>query len=178
MKNRKLSLEELGRMDVETYRASTKIPVTVVLDDIRSALNVGSIFRTCDCIGVEKILLSGITAQPPHKEIFKTAIGATESVEWEYFPTINEALNSIPEAVMISVEQTTQSIPLTELNTSHLNKHVCIVLGNEVKGVSQDAIEQSSFCLEIPQYGTKHSFNVSVCAGIVLWELSQILRQQ
>lgn len=177
MDARKLSLEELGRIEVDEYKKLKKTPIIVVLDNIRSALNVGSIFRTSDCVAIEKILLCGITARPPHKEIFKTAIGATESVEWEYFEDIKDALNSLKNTTIISVEQTTESILLNNLHSHPMKDSVALVLGNEVHGVSEESISVSDYCLEIPQYGTKHSFNVSVCAGIVLWEFTKLMRK-
>lgn len=178
MENRKLSLDELDRVDVQEFKEMKKIPLTVILDDIRSALNVGSVFRTCDCFAVQKVILCGITAKPPHKEIFKTAIGATESVEWEYKESVVDAISTLEETTVLSVEQTTDSVKLDDLTSIDLKGRIAIVLGNEVKGVSEDAISQSDYCLEIPQYGTKHSLNVSVCAGIVLWTLSEYLRSR
>ncbi len=176
MSNRKLSLEELGRIDVESYKEMKKTPITVILDDIRSALNVGSIFRTSDCLAISKILLCGITAKPPHKEIFKTAIGSTESVDWQYFSTVQEAIDSLENTSILSIEQTTESVSLNNLSSLNLKANLAIVLGNEVKGVSDIALSKSDYCIEIPQFGTKHSFNVSVCTGIVLWSLSNFLR--
>jgi len=167
----KLSLEELNRVDVETYREMKKVPLVVILDDIRSALNG-------DCFAIEKIILCGITAKPPHKEIFKTAIGATESVEWEYKESIIEAIESLVDTTVIAIEQTKTSIKLDNLSDLQMDERIAIILGNEVKGVNDSAIAKSDYCLEIPQYGTKHSLNVSVCCGIVLWSLSQYLRNK
>jgi tRNA G18 (ribose-2'-O)-methylase SpoU len=176
METRKLSLEELGRLEIDQYKDIPKVPVIVILDNIRSALNVGSIFRTSDCLAIEKLILCGITAKPPHKEIFKTAIGATESVEWEYYEDINAAIDSLQNTTVISIEQTTNSVSLNDINQIDLKQNVALVMGNEVQGVSENAISKSDYCIEIPQYGTKHSFNVSVCAGIVLWEFTNLLR--
>lgn len=168
---RKLKLEELGRISVEEFKEAEKIPVLVVLDNIRSMYNIGSVFRTSDAFLVEKIYLCGITATPPHKEIRKTALGATESVEWQYVKDILELIPVLKskDYKIISIEQTETSRPLSgfELNP---NEKYALVFGNEVEGVQQDIVNQSDACVEIPQEGTKHSLNVSVCAGIVLWE--------
>lgn len=173
MKARKLSLEELDRLEVADFKTAKKTPVVVVLDDIRSALNVGSFFRTCDALAIDHLYLCGITAKPPHKAIFKTAIGATESVSWSYHESVTELIDNIStEHLIISVEQTDNSVSLD--NIEELNwdgsKRLCLIFGNEVNGVSTSSIEKSDHCLEIPQFGTKHSFNVAVCGGIVLWE--------
>lgn len=178
MDNRKLSLEELNRVDVQEFKEMDKIPLIVILDDIRSALNVGSVFRTGDCFAVEKIILCGITAKPPHKEIFKTAIGATESVEWDYKESVVDAISSLKNTTVLAVEQTIDSVMLDDITTIDFKGRIAVVLGNEVKGVSEAAISHSDCCLEIPQYGTKHSLNVSVCAGIVMWTLSEYLRNK
>ena len=177
MGNVKLSLEELDRVDVETYKKMDKIPLIVILDDIRSALNVGSVFRTSDCFAIETIILCGITAKPPHKEIFKSAIGATESVDWEYVENVSDAIDSLKNTSVLSIEQTTNSINLHDLHKIKLKDKVAIIMGNEVNGVSEIAISKSDYCIEIPQFGTKHSFNVSVCTGIVLWKMNEILRR-
>jgi tRNA G18 (ribose-2'-O)-methylase SpoU len=173
MKARKLSLEELDRLEVADFKTGKKTPVVVVLDDIRSALNVGSFFRTCDALAIDHLYLCGITAKPPHKEIFKTAIGATESVSWSYHESVTALIDNIStEHLIISVEQTDNSVSLDnieELNWDE-SKKLCLIFGNEVKGVSTSSIVKSDHCLEIPQFGTKHSFNVAVCGGIVLWE--------
>lgn len=168
---RKLKLEELGRITVEEFKKTDKIPVIVVLDNIRSMHNIGSIFRTSDAFLVEKIYLCGITATPPNKEIRKTALGATESVEWEYVKDINELIPKLKSSnfKLISIEQTEGSQTLSEFELNPTEKYA-VVFGNEVDGVQQSIVNQSDFCLEIPQSGTKHSLNVSVCAGIVLWE--------
>lgn len=144
----------------------------MVLDNIRSMHNIGSVFRTSDAFLIEKIYLCGITAMPPNKEIRKTALGATESVDWEYVKEINELIPQLKSEgfKILSIEQTESSQNLAEFELNQNEKYV-VVLGNEVEGVQQEVINQSDFCLEIPQGGTKHSLNVSVCAGIVLWEM-------
>lgn len=180
MDAKKLSLEELDRMDIETFKKSDKIPVNIVLDDIRSALNVGSFFRTSDAFAINHIYLCGITATPPHKEILKTAIGATNSVSWSYEKSTTEFLESIKTSnSIISVEQTDQSIQLQDasLKKLHIKDYICLVFGNEVQGVNEEVIKMSDFCLEIPQFGTKHSLNVSVCGGAVIWEFWKLFNK-
>ena len=169
---KKLKLEELGRISVEEFKKAGKIPVVVVLDNIRSMYNIGSVFRTSDAFLVEKIYLCGITATPPHKEIRKTALGATESVEWEYIKEINELIKKLKseQFKIISVEQAEGSRKLSEF-IFNPNEKYAVIFGNEVEGVQQSVINQSDACIEIPQGGTKHSLNVSVCTGIVLWEM-------
>jgi len=168
---RKLKLEELGRISVEAFKASDKIPVAVVLDNIRSMHNIGSVFRTSDAFRIEKIYLCGITAKPPHKEIRKTALGATESVNWEYFEDTIELILKLKKENyrMIAVEQTESSKSLGDFELKFDEKYA-VIFGNEVDGVQQEVVNLSDNCIEIPQEGTKHSLNVSVCAGIVLWE--------
>lgn len=168
---RKLKLEELGRISVEEFKVSDKIPVVVVLDNIRSMHNIGSIFRTADAFRIEKVYLCGITAKPPHKEIRKTALGATESVDWEYVDETIDLISrlKIENYKVISIEQTESSSSLNEFRFDFKNKYA-VVFGNEVYGVEQEVVSLSDKCIEIPQEGTKHSLNVSVCAGIVLWE--------
>ncbi|QCX53028.1 RNA methyltransferase [Elizabethkingia sp. JS20170427COW] len=174
---KKLKLEELNRIDVETFKHTEKIPLTVVLDDIRSMNNVGAVFRTADAFVVEKILLCGITPQPPHREIHKAALGATESVDWEYCDEVSEALKILKEEDyhIFSIEQTTGSKTLQEINISKSQKYA-VIMGNEVEGVSEEALALSDGFIEIPQFGTKHSLNVSVCAGIVMWEFFKNLK--
>ncbi len=174
---RKLKLEELGRISVEEFKETDKIPVVVVLDNIRSMYNIGSVFRTSDAFLIEKIYLCGITATPPHKEIRKTALGATESVDWEYVKEISELIGDLKNEgfKILSIEQTEGSKNLSEFELNS-NEKYAVVFGNEVEGVQQEVINQSDFCIEIPQDGTKHSLNVSVCAGIVLWEFFEELR--
>lgn len=170
MKRRKLSLSELNRPDLASFKKQDKAPIIVVADNIRSGMNVGSLFRTCDAFAVEKLLITGISARPPHKEITKTAIGATESVEWAYVDDIATELKLLGDKgySILSVEQTNDAIPLSAFNIQKGVKYV-LILGNEVNGVSDELIALSDYCLEIPQHGTKHSINVSVCAGIVIW---------
>ena len=165
---RKLSLEELGRMSPEEFQSARKLPVTVVLDNIRSAHNVGSIFRTADAFAVERLILCGITAQPPHREIHKTAIGATESVEWKYVESVENAVKDLIKRgyTLIIAEQTDQSIPLDHLEVKDDDK-LALIVGNEVEGVSDAVLTYAGQSVEIPQYGTKHSFNVAVSAGIL-----------
>jgi len=174
---RKLKLDELGRLTPDEFKESEKMPVILVMDSIRSALNVGSLFRTSDAFALERIILCGITARPPHREITKTAIGATESVAWSYCESIEEALIDLKKDnyTLIGIEQTDTSYQLTEMKWPQ--DKIAIILGNEVEGVSDKAIEIMDACIEIPQYGTKHSLNVSVCGGIILWELSRHFRK-
>jgi tRNA G18 (ribose-2'-O)-methylase SpoU len=148
------------------------------MENIRSLNNVGTIFRTCDAFNIEAIYLVGITAKPPHREIQKTALGATESVDWEYFESSKEAISKLKsnEFKIFSVEQALGSMPINELAKINCNK-IALFFGNEISGVSQDTIDASDFCLEIPQFGTKHSLNVSVCAGIVIWESFRNLKK-
>lgn len=171
---RKLKLEELGRVDVETYQQQNKIPVVVLCDNIRSMHNVGSIFRTADAFSIEKIYLCGITARPPHKEIRKTALGSTESVVWEYHRNATEILKDLiaQDYTPIAIEQVDKSVSL-ESYAVDSNKKYIIILGNEVEGVQQELIDMCEIALEIPQSGTKHSLNVSVCSGIVMWKFYQ-----
>ncbi len=169
---RKLRTSELNRMTVEEFKNSDKMPITVVMDNIRSLNNVGSVFRTSDALKVEKIILCGITATPPNKEIHKTALGAEDSVDWSYEEKTEDAIQQLKEAgyTVCSLEQVENSTSLIDFAPEEGQK-VALVLGNEVKGVQQKVVDLSDVCLEIPQYGTKHSFNVSVSAGIALWEL-------
>ena len=169
--NRKLKLEELNRVSIADFKLQQKDPVVVLLDNVRSLHNVGSVFRTCDAMAVEKLYLCGITAKPPHREIQKTAIGATESVNWEYMEDAISIIHRYKKEgyTIISVEQTSNSTALGNYNWK--NEKVLLVFGNEVDGVHQKIIDLSDFSLEIPQWGTKHSFNITVSAGIVLWDL-------
>lgn len=174
---RKLKLQELNRLDVEDYKASTKIPVVVILDNIRSAMNVGSVFRSSDAFAIERIVLVGITAKPPSREITKTAIGATSSVDWTHVDDINSTLTQLKEDgyTIASIEQTDSSVSLLDWDIKPDDK-IAIIMGNEVDGVSDEALALSDVAIEIPQYGTKHSLNVSVCTGVLLWEVSRQLR--
>jgi 23S rRNA (guanosine2251-2'-O)-methyltransferase len=169
---KKLSLEALGRISVEEFKDSEKIPVCILLDNIRSLHNVGSAFRTADAFRIEKIYLTGITGTPPHREIQKTALGATESVAWEYSESTATALEKLKAEgySIVIVEQTTDSIALQTFEATAGAKY-CLVFGNEVNGVSEEAIALGDLALEIPQLGTKHSLNISVCLGIVVWEV-------
>mgnify|MGYP000321104203 CR=1 FL=1 len=165
-------MEELNRPDVETFKASDKLPVVVVMDNIRSMHNVGSTFRTADAFAITGIALCGITAQPPHREIHKTALGATESVDWKHYETTQAACEALRAEgyVIMAIEQVENSISLQDYKPAK-NQKVAIVLGNEVFGVEEEIVALADGCLEIPQFGTKHSLNVSVTAGIVLWDL-------
>ena len=168
---RKLKNIELNRKTVNEYKNSKKTNLVIILDDIRSLNNIGSVFRTCDAFLIEKIYLCGITACPPHKDIQKTALGSTESVDWEYFKNISELLTKLKKnkTKIWSIEQTNNSKKLTDFSIEKDEKHA-LIFGNEVKGVSEIAIELSDDVLEIEQYGTKHSLNISVCSGIIIWE--------
>lgn len=174
---RKLKTEELGRISTEQFKKSKKIPLIIVLDNIRSLNNIGSIFRTADAFRVEGIYLCGITACPPHREIHKTALGASESVDWKYFKTTLESVISLKEAgyKIISLEQAEDSTLLHNFKTEN-NEKYALILGNEVKGVDDIIIENSDICLEIPQFGTKHSFNVTISAGIAIYNIALNLK--
>ncbi|RLD64293.1 MAG: TrmH family RNA methyltransferase [Bacteroidetes bacterium] len=168
---RKLKNSELDRKNIDEYKSAKKSPIIIVLDNIRSLNNIGSVFRTSDAFLVEAIYLCGITAKPPHKDIQKTALGATQSVDWEYFDTTKEAILKLKENnyQIVSIEQVEGSTSLNNFEVEKLKKYA-LVFGNEVKGVAQDIVDMSDECIEIPQYGTKHSFNISVSAGIVMWD--------
>ncbi len=169
---KKLSMEELNRLTTEEFRRAAKMPVTVVLDDIRSQHNIGSVFRTADAFRVEAIHLCGITATPPHREIQKSALGATESVSWVYYSDTIDAVNRLRDEgySIVVVEQTDESVPPEEIVFTGDQK-IALIFGNEVKGVRQEIVDIADVCVEIPQMGTKHSLNVSVSAGIILWTL-------
>ena len=184
--HRKLRTIEMNRISVEEFREAEKLPLIVVLDDVRSMYNIGSVFRTCDAFRVEAIYLCGITACPPHQEIHKTALGAEDSVAWRYFETAEQAVEQLHQDgyFVWSVEQCEGSTKLQDLNSNEnpslreghrvgLKARVGVIFGNEVKGVHQEVIDMSDGCLEIPQFGTKHSMNVSVTAGIVIWEFAR-----
>ncbi|MDO6432462.1 RNA methyltransferase [Flavitalea sp. BT771] len=174
LRMRKLGMDELGRLSVDEFRQSEKMPVVIVLDNIRSMHNVGSVFRTADAFLIRGIYLCGYTPRPPHRDIHKTALGATETVEWKYFQDIREALQQLKEEgyKVFAVEQVERSIPLQELTAQHSGKTV-VVFGNEVSGVGEEALKLCDGSVEIPQWGMKHSLNISIAAGIVLWELAR-----
>ena len=173
----KLKLEELNRIDVETFKKVEKIPLVVVLDNIRSMHNVGATFRTADAFLVQKIILCGITPQPPHREIHKAALGATESVDWSYENDINATINDLKSQgfEVVGIEQTTNSTMITDFKVDNTKKYA-VILGNEVEGISDEALQNIDSFIEIPQLGTKHSLNVSVCGGIVMWEFAKALK--
>jgi len=167
----KLSMEQLQRPDVETFKNQEKTPIVLVLDNVRSMHNVGSAFRTADGFAIEKIYLCGITGTPPHREIEKTALGATQSIAWEYAKDTKDALQKLKDEQfkIIAIEQAEQSVMLNEFKQNSADKYA-FVFGNEVHGVDEEIMEMVDACIEIPQFGTKHSFNVSVTIGIVLWD--------
>lgn len=173
----KLKLEELNRIDVETFKKVEKIPLIIVLDNIRSMHNVGATFRTADAFLIEKIILCGITPQPPHREIHKAALGATESVDWSHESDINATISDLKSKgfEIIGIEQTSNSQMITDFTIDKTKKYA-LILGNEVEGISDEALENIDTFLEIPQLGTKHSLNVSVCGGIVMWEFTKALK--
>ena len=174
----------MQRLSLEEFKEAEKTPLIVVLDDVRSLYNVGSVFRSCDAFRIEAVYLCGITATPPNAEIHKTALGGEDSVDWEYFKTTEEAVDKLHQKgyFVYSIEQVEGSTKLQELKLkpedSSLRKGFAVIFGNEVKGVKQSVVDMSDGCLEIPQFGTKHSLNVSVTAGIVVWEFAKQLRIQ
>lgn len=174
---RKLTMEELNRISPDDFRKMDKTPVVIVLDNIRSQHNIGSVFRTADAFRLEAVYLCGITATPPSREIQKTALGATESVEWKYFDETTSALKELQSRgyELIAVEQTDSGISM-EKYIPEKNKFFALVFGNEVNGVDEEALQFCSQSIEIPQVGTKHSLNVSVAAGIVIWHFFQVLK--
>jgi len=173
---RKLSMSELGRLSTEDFQAAEKLPMVVVLDNVRSGMNVGSVFRTADAFKIEKICLCGYSARPPHRDVLKTALGSTESVSWEDFYSVTDCINSLKSDgfKVFSVEQVEGSISLDAFEVTS-NIPLAVIFGNEVSGVSTEALALSDGCIEVPQWGTKHSLNISVCAGVVLWELARQL---
>ncbi|MEO7308917.1 MAG: RNA methyltransferase [Chitinophagaceae bacterium] len=168
----KLSMDDLNRKTITEFKSAEKFPVIVVLDNVRSMHNVGSVFRTADGFLLQAIYLCGYTPKPPHRDIQKTALGATETVQWEAFETTMEAIKRLRQDgyKLLAVEQATQSIMLPQINYS-ANEKLAIIFGNEVDGVEQDVIDRCDACIEIPQFGMKHSLNVSVAAGIVLYKI-------
>ena len=192
---RKLRTIEMNRLTLEEFKEAEKLPLIVVLDDVRSLYNVGSVFRSCDAFRVEAVYLCGITATPPNTEIHKTALGGEDSVDWEYFKTTEEAVEKLKQKgyFVYSIEQVEGSTKLQNLPEAHeelfkqekesekqenssLPKGYAVIFGNEVKGVKQNIVDMSDGCLEIPQFGTKHSLNVRVTAGIVVWEFAKLLK--
>ena len=171
---RKLRTIEMQRLSIDEFHEAKKLPLTVVLDDVRSLYNVGSVFRSSDAFRVEAVYLCGITATPPHPEIHKTALGGEDSVAWRYFNTATEAVQSLHDdgVTVYSIEQVEGSTKLQNLQLD-TDKRYAVVLGNEVKGAHQAVVDMSDGCLEIPQFGTKHSLNVSVTAGMVIWEVAK-----
>lgn len=169
---RKLQNEELNRISTEEFKEASKIPVTIILDNIRSQNNVGSVFRTSDAFRIEKIYLCGITSTPENREVHKTALGAEDAVDWEYEKDTLSVINRLKNEgfQIFSIEQAENTTSLENFNIS-LNEKYALVFGNEVKGVQQEVIDASDGCIEIPQFGTKHSFNISVTVGIVLWQI-------
>jgi 23S rRNA (guanosine2251-2'-O)-methyltransferase len=174
---RKLKNEELNRKSIADFKQAKKTPIVVVLDNVRSMNNIGSVFRTSDALLIEKICLCGITATPPNKDIHKTALGATDSVNWEHFKSTLDCVQQLQKAEykVYAIEQAEQSISLNVFNPSEKEK-IAVIFGNEVKGVDQKVVDICDGVIELPQYGTKHSFNISVCVGIVLWELFHKVR--
>ena len=179
---RKLSMDELNRKSVDEFKEAKKFPVVVILENIRSAYNVGSVFRTADAFLIDFIFITGYTAKPPHKEISKTALGAQDSVAWKYFATTKDAIEHLKkdDYKVYAVEQVTDSVSLENISDFSLER-IAFIFGNEVTGVDQQVISLCDGCVEIPQYGMKHSLNISVAAGIVLWEVvrnSQFLKRK
>lgn len=174
---RKLKNSELDRLTVETFKSATKTPIIVVLDNIRSLNNIGSVFRTSDAFLIEKIYLCGITAKPPHKDIHKTALGSTDSVAWEYVEDTLNLIEKLKDAKIktIAIEQTENAVQLQNFKPVKGEK-LAVIFGNEVKGVQQEVVSACDICVEIPQYGTKHSLNISVSCGVILWDLFSKLK--
>ncbi len=171
---RKLLNKELPRKTVEEFHKSGKSPVVIVLDNVRSQSNIGSIFRTADAFVTEAIYLCGISATPPHREIRKTALGATETVAWKYYASTLDAVAALREEgyIIVGVEQVEGSVPLDKFQPQSGRKHA-LIFGHEINGVDQEVINNCDLCIEIPQFGTKHSFNIAISAGIVLWEINK-----
>ncbi len=170
---KKLKITEMARLELAEYEASEKLPLTIVLDNVRSMNNIGSVFRSADAFRLERIVLCGITARPPHPDIHKTALGAEDSVPWTYYPETTDAVAELLSAgyEVYALEQAHGSISLERFAPT-LGRRYAIVLGNEVHGVGQNVVDMATGCLEIPQYGTKHSLNVSVAAGIAIWQVA------
>ena len=179
----KLKLDDLNRLSVEDFKTAEKTLIAVVLDEVRSALNVGSVFRTADAFACAEVILCGFTATPPHREIMKTALGSTESVAWRHFSETETALHALRTEgyVLVAVEQADATIFLHDIDNQLFAKHnadvkIALILGNEVNGVSETAMSMADYVIEIPQFGTKHSLNIAVTAGIVVWEFAKRLR--
>jgi 23S rRNA (guanosine2251-2'-O)-methyltransferase len=174
---RKLTMPELKRLTIDEFKSAEKLPVVVVLDNIRSQNNIGSVFRTADAFRLQGVFLCGITATPPHREIQKTALGATDSVDWQYFNTTNEAVMQLQSQgyTIMAVEQTEGSTLLNEFDPVPGEK-LAVIFGNEVNGIDDTALKLVKGCIEIPQFGTKHSINVSVAVGIVIWDIFMKMR--
>lgn len=174
---RKLKNNELNRIDLKEFKEKNKTPIIIVLDNIRSAYNVGSIFRTSDAFLLSGIYLCGITPKPPHKEIRKTALGANESVDWKYFKNTSESIKDLKSKnyTIISIEQVKKGETLNNF-TPKKEKKYALIFGNEIKGVSQEIVDLSDECIEIPQYGTKHSLNVGISVGIIIWDFFQKMK--
>lgn len=175
---RKLKNNELGRLTIEDFKKVIKTPIVIILDNVRSSHNIGSVFRSSDAFLIEAIYLCGITSKPPHKDIHKTALGATESVEWQYCEETMEPVILLKQKgyIIVAVEQTTESISLENFRIDQ-SKRYAFVFGHEVRGVDQQVVDSCDISLDIPQYGTKHSLNISVTVGLVLWEAFRQFRQ-
>ena len=165
-------MSDLNRLSTEDFKSSVKLPIVIILDDVRSAYNVGSIFRTADAFRISGICLCGISARPPHKDITKTALGATESLDWKYYPDVKEAVITLKDEgfQIYAIEQTDESMDLRSFKPEKASK-IAMIFGHEVFGVKDELLEMVDGCIEIPQFGTKHSFNVAISAGIVLWDI-------
>jgi len=174
MTNKKWKLWELDRVSEEEYRRQQKFPLLIILDDIRSLNNIGSFFRTADAFNIEKIYLCGITACPPHREIQKTALGSSETVSWEYRQSIEQLVDELKQdgVFIVAIEQAQQTVFLQSVHELKAHKFA-LIFGNEVNGVRQELVDRADAVVEVPQFGTKHSLNVSVCAGIVMWEFAK-----
>lgn len=176
---RKLSMNELGRLSTASFKDAEKLPVVVVLDNVRSGLNIGSVFRTSDAFLIEAIHICGYSPQPPHRDILKSALGSTDTVSWKGFETVTESIDQLKSEgfKVFAVEQVECSVSLIDFQVEKGGK-IALVFGNEVSGVSEDALALVDGSIEVPQWGTKHSLNISVCAGIVIWDVTQKVRAQ
>ena len=177
---RKIKLDELGRLTVSEFKEMDKTPIALVLDDVRSGLNVGSAFRTADAFAAAEVILCGYTAQPPHREILKTALGSTDSVAWRHFEETKLALEALRTEgyVLVAIEQAEGSLKLQNVeNQLFTDRKYALIFGNEVEGVSEIAMEMADLVVEIPQFGTKHSLNISVTLGILTWEFAKFFRK-